>query len=376
MSDSSLTLLKKKPTLFSTQQNTWTYSSVLVSTPYSTVTPLPDGGSQNLPGPTKQGSLASPKIQDFRAVLRTQIQGQDRQTAENAGALSLSPGYVNNNGPLDLRTNYGQPGQRGGKSYANYSLGVLDTNGAGIPQPGTAKPLDQINALPIYRSENVDTSQPVNDLVKFRIAVIDNDSPNFKTFMHFRALLGPMSDSYSSTWNGISYLGRGEQFYTYGGFTRQISLSWTVAAQSKAELIPMYKKLNYLASTLTPDYGSNGYMKGNLVQLTVGGYLYEQPGFITSLSYEIQEDTPWEIGIGVTPGSEDGTVKELPHIIRVTGFSFTPIQNFIPSLQDNTFAGINNTGLANSYGDERYIALANGLNNENSNYNFLDTSVE
>ena len=116
-------------------------------------------------------------------------------------------------------------------------------------------------------------------------------------------------------------------------------------------------------------------MKGNLVQLTVGGYLYEQPGFITSLSYEIQEDTPWEIGIGTAPGSEDGTVKELPHIIRVTGFSFTPIQNFVPSLQDNTFAGINNTGLANSYGDERYIALANGPSNENNNYNNNDTSV-
>ena len=381
MPESALTLLKKKPTSFSTSQNTWTYSSVLVSKPYSTVTPLPDGGSQNLPGPTKQGSLASPKIQDFRAILRTQIQGQDRQTAKNAGALSLSPGYVNNNGPLDLRTNYGQPGQRGRKSYANYSLGVLDTDGAGVPQEGTAKPLDQINSLSIYRSQNVDTSQPVNDLVKFRIAVIDNDSPNFKTFMHFRALLGSMSDAYNSTWNGVSYLGRGEQFYTYGGFTRNISLSWTVAAQSKEELIPMYKKLNYLASTLTPDYGANGYMKGNLVQLTIGGYLYEQPGFITGLTYEIQEDTPWEIGIGVIPGSQDATVKELPHIIRVTGFSFTPIQRFVPSLQDLTFSTNatettgDDTGPAQSYGNQRFIALANGdtTNDQFSNYNYYKT---
>jgi hypothetical protein len=52
-----------------------------------------------------------------------------------------------------------------------------------------------------------------------------------------------------------------------------MSLSWTVVAQSKQELIPMYKKLNYLASSLTPDYSPNGYMRGNLVQLTVGGYV-------------------------------------------------------------------------------------------------------
>ena len=42
-------------------------------------------------------------------------------------------------------------------------------------------------------------------------------------------------------------MGRAESFYKYKGFDRNISLSWTVAAQSKGELIPMYQKLNYLA---------------------------------------------------------------------------------------------------------------------------------
>ena len=136
----------------------------------------------------------------------------------------------------------------------------------------------------------------------------------------------------------------------------------------------MYKKLNYLASTLAPDYSPNGYMRGNLVQLTVGGYLYEQPGFITGLTYDIQEDTPWEIGIGTSAGSEDGTVKELPHIIRVTGFSFTPIQQFIPRKQELTFstnavetAG-EGTGFVDTYGNQRFIALANGTNASQNNY--------
>ena len=194
--------------------------------------------------------------------------------------------------------------------------------------------------------------------------------------MHFRAFLGGITDNYTANWNGFNYLGRGEQFYTYGGFTRQISLSWTVAAQSKQELIPMYKKLNYLASSLAPDYSPNGYMRGNLVQLTIGGYLYEQPGFITSLTYDIQEDTTWEIGIGTdTPG--DGTVKELPHIIRVTGFQFTPIQRFRPQLQTLTING--DTGFpsgSTGYGDQRFIALANGIGEENSNYNYNDTSLK
>jgi hypothetical protein len=146
-----------------------------------------------------------------------------------------------------------------------------------------------------------------------------------------------------------------------------MSLSWTVAAQSKEELIPMYKKLNYLASTLAPDYSPQGYMRGNIAQLTVGGYVYEQPGIITGLTYDIQEDSPWEIGIN-TAGGIDETVKQLPHIIRVSSFNFIPIQDFIPSKQYLTFTNNQGTqdtnddyGFANEngYGAQRFISLAN-----------------
>jgi len=143
----------------------------------------------------------------------------------------------------------------------------------------------------------------------------------------------------------------------------------------------MYKKLNYLASTLAPDYSSNGFMRGNLVQLTIGGYLYEQPGIITNLTYDIQEDTPWEIGIGTAERSEDGTVKELPHIVRVTGFSFIPIQQFIPRKQELTFStnavetSGENTGFVDNYGPQRFISLANQPGNEVNNYNYVDTSA-
>ena len=215
--------------------------------------------------------------------------------------------------------------------------------------------IDRINALPIYRSDKV-ADNVGNDLVKFRIAVINNDKPNFKTFMHFRALLGGMGDVYTSNWNSIQYLGRGESFYTYGSFNRAISLSWTVVAQSKEELIPMYKKLNYLASTMAPDYSPKGYMRGNLMQLTVGGYLYEQQGFFTSLNYNIPDDTTWEIGINDV-GGFDNTVKEMPHRIEVTA-AFTPIHSFIPSKMnignEMTTPGMTDT---NKYGDERFIAL-------------------
>jgi hypothetical protein len=172
-------------------------------------------------------------------------------------------------------------------------------------------------------------------------------------------------------------MGRGENFYRYNGFTRTINLSWTVAAQSKEELIPMYQKLNYLASSLTPDYSANGYMRGNLATLTVGGYLYEQPGIITSINYSVPTESPWEIGIGDnTTGlyvTNDTSVKELPHIIRVTGFQFIPIHNFVPKIQKNDYLSDGGLDPNKLLGNERYIALTDDGASSNYRPTFLSS---
>jgi hypothetical protein len=131
----------------------------------------------------------------------------------------------------------------------------------------------------------------------------------------------------------------------------------------------MYQKLNFLASSLAPDFSANGYMRGNLAVITVGGYLFDQPGIINSINYSVPQESPWEIGINDTKGY-DTSVKELPHIIKVTGFSFTPIHKFVPKLQKNTYDGVYNEdgtnldkvisrfGKGDDAGKERYIALA------------------
>ena len=314
------------------------------------------------------GKLAGrPLLQDFRKILRTSlpthknIGSTGAENAKRTGATPDTPNY-NSGKAYENRVNIGSKNSLGPGNSTNKNL-VSYTAGSGIG------PVDLINALPIYRSENVaQNSQeyPVNDLVKFRIAAIDNNDPSFKTFIHFRAFIDSFSDSYTADWGSVRYLGRGEKFFNYNGFDRTISLSFTVAAQSKEELIPMYKKLNYLASQLTPDYSPDGYMRGPLVQLTMGGYLYEQVGFISALTYDIPNDTTWEIGIN-DEGGNDSTVKELPHRINVSSFQFTPIHNFVPSKQGLGFAkqsaNINQEkagGFVTEYGPQRYIALATG----------------
>tara|TARA_R110001592_G_scaffold316575_3_gene593101 strand:- start:439 stop:1089 length:651 start_codon:yes stop_codon:yes gene_type:complete len=151
-------------------------------------------------------------------------------------------------------------------------------------------------------------------------------------------------------------------------------MSFTVAAQSKPEIMVMYRKLNYLASNLAPEYTSAGYMAGPLVQLTMGGWCYELPGFISSLTLEVPQESPWEIGINDV-GKFDDTVKEMPHIIKVTGLSFTPIHTFRPAKMKLTKAMTkpdSNLRDENKYGSERYIALKAGNNNYDNKVNWWD----
>ena len=222
--------------------------------------------------------------------------------------------------------------------------------------------LDKINALAMYTGSAVDNLISTRDSCNFNIAVINNYNQGMNnTYIHFRAFLNEFSDNYGAEWNDVKYVGRGEKLYNYAGFSRDISMGFTVYAQSKAELIPMYKKLNYLASTLAPDYSEAGYMRGNIVKMTVGGYLYDQPGIIRSLNYTIPMESTWEIAINNTDGKSDPGVKQLPHMIKVTGLQFTPIHKFVPALANKKGNLIDIKDP-----DQKYIALAN--NNSTTNY--------
>ena len=306
---------------------------------------------------------------------------EDFRKTSNPTLKAIS--YTSNN--IEYRVNLGNPGMKG--DISDYQKGKS--------LYGSPLPLDRITALPLYKSENVDTTKPINDLVKFRIGVIDNKNPTYKTYIHFRAFIDTMSDNYSADWQAQKFMGRGENFYRYNGFDRSVSLSWTVVAQSKAELIPMYQKLNYLASVCAPDYSDLGYMRGNLITLTIGGYLYEQVGIMKGITYDIPQESPWEIAIPSSEASTDSSntsgflsdksVKELPHMIKVSGFQFIPIHNFVPSVQKNSFTKniekeekdkngkkikkvLGTRGELDVFGDQRYIALSNGFEASN-NYN-------
>lgn len=187
---------------------------------------------------------------------------------------------------------------------------------------------DKVNELPIgYKRQ--DASKEAIDLAKFFFEIItpDDSSRGHGNFIHFRAYIESIDDNYTADWQTHKYVGRAENFQTYGGFDRDISVSFKIAAMTRQELKPLYQKIVYLASTTAPTY-SETFMRGTVVKMTIGSYINQQPGVITSVKYSLIGDMPWEIAMQGPSGGESD-VQELPMGLQCT-VSFRPIHNFAP----------------------------------------------
>jgi hypothetical protein len=192
--------------------------------------------------------------------------------------------------------------------------------------------IDQVNFYkPIYNAKSVDDVIKNQDLVPFYISVLNPDKPKLENFIHFRAFLdGGITDAFAAEWSDIKYMGRGEKFYKYNVFSREISLNFKVHIQSKHEQQRVYTKLNYLASLTAPNYGNSGVMRGNIIKLTIGDYLKETPGILKGFSFVIDENYPWDIGRNISGNIDPDSSNILPMIIAVNSFQFTPIHSFLP----------------------------------------------
>ena len=187
-----------------------------------------------------------------------------------------------------------------------------------------------------------------DDIIPFIFNIYSPDNIVGK-YLHFRAYLDNFSDNYTGQWNSTQYLGRGENFYTYGGFDRKINFSFKAAAMSRAELVPLYQKLNILAGSTAPAYDDLGrFMKGTLTNITLGDYLQNQSGFVNSIGFTWQTDYQWEINL---EGSDD--IIRVPHLLDVS-VDFTPIHKFIPR-SDLSVGALSNYS---------YFATNEGFDNE------------
>ena len=239
---------------------------------------------------------------------------------------------------------------RSGKSKSNGYDRITKTNQKGLPKTGLNYPLgvlqdyrtvtvvdetlnqrnkqrsyklpaagkfDSINTLTVFSKKERDTDTEWNklelvgwgkpwepykdDLIAFYFYDIVNEN-----FIPFRASVKGIVESGNASWEEMPFIGRGDKLYTYGGFNRNLTLSFKIVISSIAELAPTWQRINYLTTLIKPanyttsDAKLNGidvtnrFMVPPMVLLTLGDMYKEQPVLIQTVSTTIPEDATWE----------------------------------------------------------------------------------
>lgn len=275
-----------------------------------------------------EGGTGLTGLTDFREIASTNFSGDKKPPSTDYSQFNREKTFLQ-----------GNPGTKNVKRI-NYTTGPQDIETGAPSKEG----VDIINA---YDSKQKNKDIEVGDIIKFNMRIINNDSLQDE-YLYFRAYIDEFSESYTADWSEYKYVGRAQKFYTYTGFERAFNLSFTVHAQSRQELLPMWRKLNRLVGAASPDYSEGGYMRGSILKLTLGDYITNHPGILKGFTVGNVLDYGFELA-----RNENGTlitdhkkIQQLPFGFRVSGFNFVSISgggssssNYISS-KGSSFVGL------------------------------------
>jgi hypothetical protein len=138
-----------------------------------------------------------------------------------------------------------------------------------------------------------------------------------ENYIPFRAAIKGLNETISATWEDLTFIGRADKIYSYGGFTRNLAMTIDVVISSLAELAPTWQRINYLTTLAKPaNYTTailplpvgfvgpilpnalnktvNRFMVPPMVMVTMGDLYKEQPILFQTIEIAIPEDTSWE----------------------------------------------------------------------------------
>ncbi len=202
----------------------------------------------------------------------------------------------------------GKPGHEPAVGQGDDKFGVLkltDNDGFKTDQA------DKINLIPYGR----DYKDGEEDFIKFKFKDIYN-----KKFIVFRALLSGISDSITPDWAGERYMGRPDNVYVYQGAERALSFTFNLYPKTKQEFPVLMEKLNYLVGLCYPSYTPENRMVSPFINLTLGDLFVDTPGFLSSLTVDVDDVSTWEIDEGL----------QFPKYITC-GCDFTYVGKYLPS---------------------------------------------
>lgn len=304
------------------------------------------------------------KFNDFREDI---VNSGNAQYSEDKGLI----GYRGENyhGSKNLETKYGF-GKLGevGIDRSNSNEFIVKADGSNPKDPkalgdlafGRKGDRTRLSGDARFRGDRITAINVVNEIVNPNEIYPEGASDLIKFFfedgnkginvMPFRCTLISLSDNFSPGWEQISIMGRPDGAYLYTSFERSISFSFKIAALSRSEMFPMWRKLNRLATYTMPDFdGKNGRPSGPFMRISIGNLFQRTPGFITSLNYSIPDDSTWDIGEDIDLVNNP-TPKQLPMVVEAS-VNYTVVGDYRPQLNGRVYSLEPLGGSRNDVGD-------------------------
>lgn len=183
--------------------------------------------------------------------------------------------------------------------------GILDKTALTKIDPKVAAGIgvDKVNLIPYGTREEAKKDKKTEeelDFIPFRFRDVNEDK-----YIVFRAILSGITDTFTPEYSSERYVGRPDNVYVYQGTTREISFTLDIYPKSDQELVTLWEKMNYLAGLTYPHVANaNGGGQGMIspiCELTIGDMYKDAPGYISGLTYTVQESGTWETTFAKLP---------------------------------------------------------------------------
>ena len=232
----------------------------------------------------------------------------------------------------------------------NHSIDGTTVNTQGITG-------DHYTIAPIDEEDNIKSSEDWRGNADSLTSIEDGYPFYFKDMRNnkillFRGYVKGLTETLSPSYSSEKFIGRSEPVYTYSSTTRNINLSLDLVANNRKEFKSIYQKLDYLTGMTYPEYFNDSSTQGytltrpkpplcrmRLADLYGGGTTAQGDnaelkhgllGYIQSLNYSYNDDSPWN--------NEDAESRAPIYITITLGFQV--IHDQTPNI-NTRFYGVN-----------------------------------
>ena len=189
----------------------------------------------------------------------------------------------------------------------------------------SANKLDFLNEKTTYKSNGPLQLSDGTILDDADFITLKFKSLNTNEAANFRATVTGISETVSPSWDTAKFIGSPFNYYTYSSIERSVSFNFKMYSTTPTQHVACWQRLNFLTGLAYPQGYSGPYAVPPFVLFTLGSLYKNQPTYIESLSYTMDDNAGWEIGsIGapekVTVNGKQVLIKDykLPIVIDVS----------------------------------------------------------